>query len=216
MTFRPLSPKHASRMQYLGDERRRTSTAAEAEFERILNELNDGVLRGRFMREWVCGNKWVVDFFFPEIRLAVEIDGEYHGSLAQAIRDAERELGIERLMVTFVRFTNAEVFGDRDALVGKLRDAWRKAQQSFKRASRVSKRSTDKLTAMPSRPRSSRLKTTGTAFAGGWTSMEQGNSKIGDKVQKQYIDEGFGGSRNAIRAMNRQLFADIKNRNKVK
>jgi very-short-patch-repair endonuclease len=124
-------------MQRLGDKRRNSATAAEAEFERILNSLGDGVLRTKFTREWVCGKNYVVDFFFPEIRLAIEIDGSYHNTLTQAFRDARRELEIESYMVTIVRFTNAEVFGDREALVEKLREAWKRAKLSLKRSSRA-------------------------------------------------------------------------------
>src|SRR3981081_3172884 len=52
-----------------------TPTRAEAELERVLNSLTGGILRGKFKREHVVSGKWIVDFFFPEIRLRIEVDG---------------------------------------------------------------------------------------------------------------------------------------------
>jgi very-short-patch-repair endonuclease len=204
-------------MQYLGDDRRRAATPAEAEFERILNSLNGGVLRGRFLREWVCGTKWIVDYFFPEIRLAVEIDGGYHKPLSQAFRDARRELEIERFMVTIVRFTNAEVFGDREALIVKLRTAWRKAQRSFRRDSHAPNRKAIKkpAAARPKPPahRSTRKKRW-SPHTGGWTTLEQGVFRVGDNIKKVYVDDGFGGSRDAVRAMKRAELSEMRRRAK--
>ncbi len=65
--------KHAAK-------RRANPIKAEAELRRILNSLNGGVLQGRFQREHVVSGKWIVDFFFPEIRLVIEVNGSAHNT----------------------------------------------------------------------------------------------------------------------------------------
>jgi very-short-patch-repair endonuclease len=71
--------------------------------------------------------RWVVDFFFPEIRLAIEVDGSVHGSMEQKCRDAEKERDCIRFDITLIRVSNSEVFGDRQKLLDKLRAGWRTA-----------------------------------------------------------------------------------------
>jgi very-short-patch-repair endonuclease len=119
-------------LRLLADERREHPTRAERALAAILCELNGGALDGRFRREWVCG-RWIVDFYFPEVRLAVEIDGGYHRSTTQKGWDHFKEGGLEASGVTLLRLTNEEVFGDRLLLRRKLREAWRRASREARR-----------------------------------------------------------------------------------
>jgi very-short-patch-repair endonuclease len=79
--------------------------------------LNDGALEGRFRREWVCGGRWIVDFYFPEVRLAIEVDGGYHRSTFQLGWDLFKAAELEAAGLTLLRLTNQEVFGDRERLL---------------------------------------------------------------------------------------------------
>ena len=93
----------------------------------ILNSLNNGVLKGRFQREHVINGKWIMDFFFPDIRLAIEVDGSTHYTNEQRLKDAAKEADCEALDITILRIRNREVFGNREHLVNKLRTGWRGA-----------------------------------------------------------------------------------------
>lgn len=103
-------------------------TAAEHELERILNALGNGVLSGEFEREWVCG-AWRVDFYFPAIKLAIEVDGGYHRAQSRWRKDLQKTADLDAQGIIVLRLTNAEVLGDRERLVARLRLAWRVAQQ---------------------------------------------------------------------------------------
>lgn len=116
-----------SHIAKFADYRRANPTPAEAEFRRFLNGLNNGVLRGKFVREHIISGKWIVDFFFPEIRLAVEIDGSVHLQGIQKIKDKMKDADAERFDITVLRLTNAEVAGDKERLAAKLREGWRAA-----------------------------------------------------------------------------------------
>ncbi len=116
-----------SRILGFATARRKRPTPSEARLEVILNQLNGGVLRGRFKREHAISGKWIVDFFFPEIRLAIEVDGSFHQSDDQIRKDAIKEADCARFDITLLRITNAEVAGHREKLVRKLRAGWRQA-----------------------------------------------------------------------------------------
>lgn len=107
--------------------RREEPTAAEAAFARILDELGNGALKGEYKREWPAG-RWLIDFYFPALRLAIEIDGGYHRAPSRWRRDLVKTAELEAMGLTVLRLTNAEVLGDREHLLSRLREAWRRAQ----------------------------------------------------------------------------------------
>lgn len=112
----------------LAQARRERPTRAERALAAFLAEVNGHALEGRFEREWVCGERWIVDFYFPEVRLAIEVDGGYHRSTFQLGWDLFKAAELQAAGLTVVRLTNQEVFGDRARLRAKLRDAWRAAR----------------------------------------------------------------------------------------
>ena len=117
--------KKPRRIQKFAQQRKKQFTPAEKKFEIILCSLG---LAGKFEREWVF-KKWILDFYFRENRLGIEIDGSSHDSPKQLRRDALKTRDCQRAGITIFRFRNAEVFGDRDRLEKKLRHAWRMANR---------------------------------------------------------------------------------------
>ena len=118
-----------SRTQRLAKKRKSMSTRAEKELETILNELNNGVLKGEFEREWAFAGKWILDFFFHENRLGIEVDGSSHNLKMQKEKDLKKEQACVQFGVTLIRITNQEVFGDRKALIRKLREGYKEANR---------------------------------------------------------------------------------------
>ena len=119
-------------LDLIAAERRERPTRAERALAAILNEVNGHALEGRFECEWVCGGRWIVDFYFPEVRLAIEVDGGYHRSTFQLGWDLFKATELEAAGLTLVRLTNQEVFGDRERLLAKLRRGWRVAAKRAK------------------------------------------------------------------------------------
>jgi very-short-patch-repair endonuclease len=124
------APPDAEALQRIAAERREHPTRAERALAAILAELNEGALDGRFRREWVCSDHWILDFYFPEVRLGIEVDGGYHRSTVQRGRDLLKASELESAGITLLRLTNEEVLGDRTRLLDKLRHAWRKARRN--------------------------------------------------------------------------------------
>ncbi|MBL8381601.1 MAG: DUF559 domain-containing protein [Burkholderiales bacterium] len=114
------------------DARRLEPTPAEAELERILRALGGGALAGEFRREWPIGD-WIVDFYFPTVRLAIEVDGGYHRAQSRWRADLAKTRDLEGRGIVVLRLANAEVFGERERLLGRLRAAWRAALDNVRR-----------------------------------------------------------------------------------
>jgi very-short-patch-repair endonuclease len=111
---------------------RRNQTPAEIKLNEILKDLNGGVLKGRFFCQWAFADKWILDFFFYENRLGIEVDGSIHKETEQCVRDNEKEKACKEWGITLIRIRNHEVFGGRDYLVNLLRKGWRQANQNIK------------------------------------------------------------------------------------
>ncbi len=55
-------------------------------------------------------DRFVLDFYSPEIKLTIEIDGESHFQKGAAQYDQERQIFIESAGIQFLRFTNRDVY----------------------------------------------------------------------------------------------------------
>lgn len=120
------SPKRSYILEN-ADENRNNPPHAEKKLRDILDELGGGVLRGKFRRQHAISGKWIVDFFFPEIRLAIEVDGSIHHTAQQKKKDRRKDEDCARFDITMLRIENREIYGNRGKLIKKLRLGWRKA-----------------------------------------------------------------------------------------
>ena len=89
--------------------------------ERLLwSRLRRRQLGVRFLRQRPIGS-YVVDFYCPERRLVVEVDGRSHDG--QGPEDAVRQKALENKGLTVLRETNDDVIRDLDGVIRRLR-AW--------------------------------------------------------------------------------------------
>ena len=66
-------------------------------------------LGGRKFRRQHSVGLFVLDFYCPSERLAIELDGGVHNSVEARIYDEERQNAIKTLSITLLRFRNEEV-----------------------------------------------------------------------------------------------------------
>ncbi|MGP0628978.1 endonuclease domain-containing protein [Nitrospina sp. 32_T5] len=89
--------------------------------ERLLwSRLRRKQLNGYKFRRQYGIEKYVVDFYCPEARLAVEIDGPTHFNDAAEQQDPVRQQRIEKLGITVFRFTNDEVYQNMEGVLTKI------------------------------------------------------------------------------------------------
>ncbi len=77
----------------------------------LWSELKNKKLGVRFLRQYSIG-KFVVDFYAPEIKHAIEVDGAAHNTDEERDYDNRRQGDIENTGITFLRFTNEEIYED--------------------------------------------------------------------------------------------------------
>ena len=75
----------------------------------LWNELKNGKMKGKdFHRQKPILN-YIVDFFCPELALAVEIDGNSHDRENAYEKDRERQRETESLRIQFLRLNDLDV-----------------------------------------------------------------------------------------------------------
>ena len=73
----------------------------------------------KFRRQFGVG-RYVIDFYCPEIKLAIEVDGDTHDSPDEIEYDKTRQLEIENYKIVFLRIKNEEVFKNIDEVILKI------------------------------------------------------------------------------------------------
>jgi very-short-patch-repair endonuclease len=111
-------------------ELRNNLTPAEAKFWKAIQNKN---LEGRkFRRQHSVGN-YVLDFFCPSEKLAIELDGEVHfGNVAREY-DYERRLFLENYGIKVLRFENKRVFEDLEWVLAVIKSnfGWSRKQSDL-------------------------------------------------------------------------------------
>jgi very-short-patch-repair endonuclease len=87
----------------------------------LWKNLQHSQLEGmKFRRQHSIGS-YVVDFYCPECRLAIEVDGEGHFNSIKAEYDARRTAYLNKLNVQVLRFENKIVFENIQKVLETIR-----------------------------------------------------------------------------------------------
>ena len=70
----------------------------------------------KFRRQYSVGS-YILDFYCAEVKLAIEVDGESHYQPGVEEKDDHRQTFVERYGITFLRFTNPEVYDNLDGVL---------------------------------------------------------------------------------------------------
>ncbi len=73
----------------------------------------------KFRRQHGIGS-YIVDFYCPEKRLVIEVDGDVHAYEEQIIKDKEREDYLKALGLQIVRYTNWDILTNMEGVVEDL------------------------------------------------------------------------------------------------
>lgn len=84
-------------------------------------EIRNKKLGYRFLRQYGVG-KFVIDFYSPRLKLAIEVDGVTHLTKEELEYDERRQFEIEQLGIQFIRFTNLEVYNEITNVIEKISD----------------------------------------------------------------------------------------------
>ena len=97
---------------------RKKPTKAEACLWEILRAKRlDGF---KFRRQHPMGD-YILDFYCPELKLAIEVDGQVHMDEEQKIYNQERTNNLKENGISVIRFWNSEVQNDISSVVNRIR-----------------------------------------------------------------------------------------------
>jgi very-short-patch-repair endonuclease len=103
--------------------------------EKILwSKLRNRRQRFKFRRQYSIGN-YVVDFYCPTLKLAIEIDGATHSTKEEIEKDKEREKFLKRFGVKIKRYNNTDVYNNTEAVVGDIYEECLKWDKELKKFS---------------------------------------------------------------------------------
>ena len=97
-------------------------TPAEAHLWKKLRKRQVGGFK--FRRQHII-HTFIVDFYCPEARLVIEIDGPVHRK--QVEYDRERKINLKEMGYRVLRFCNENVFGETELVIADIYDACMKS-----------------------------------------------------------------------------------------
>ena len=94
-------------------ERRRELRQNQTLAEKVvwLHLRNRKLLGIKFRRQYSVDN-YIIDFYSPELKLAIELDGNVHDEIKQMKYDNERQKYLESYGLKFLRIKNEELLGN--------------------------------------------------------------------------------------------------------
>jgi very-short-patch-repair endonuclease len=102
-------------------EKRRNLRKNQTFCEKILwIYLRDRKTLGYKFRRQYSVDHYVIDFYCPELKLAIELDGKVHDLPDQKEYDAYRQEYLEKFGITFCRITNEEFISNANMAFEKI------------------------------------------------------------------------------------------------
>lgn len=86
----------------------------------LWSKLKGKQLNGLKFRRQYSVEKFIIDFYCPQVKLAIEIDGDSHYAERAEIRDEERQKIIESYGINVLRFTNQHIYENVDGVVIRI------------------------------------------------------------------------------------------------
>ena len=105
---------------------RNSLTAPEAV---LWNFLRRRQLDGKKFRRQISIGRYIVDFYCPECRLVIELDGERHFSITIDEYEAERTKFLEEQGLKIIRFDNKDLRENIDGVLQMIRENLRTEKQ---------------------------------------------------------------------------------------
>ncbi len=96
--------------------RRKQTPAEKIMWSYVRNRKLDGL---RFLRQYSLG-PYILDFFCPEHKFAIELDGSVHTSIEAIKYDKDRESYLSALGIKTVRFKNDEMISNPTKVINSL------------------------------------------------------------------------------------------------
>ncbi len=125
---RPTRGQSSYTIVHTARDLRRGMTPSE---DMLWNALRGRRLNGLKFRRQHPLDRFIIDFYCVERRLAVEVDGGIHATAGQAARDDERTVWLNARGIRVLRVTNNEVENDLDGVLRRIAEEASSPQPPF-------------------------------------------------------------------------------------
>jgi len=102
--------------KYAGFLRKHPAKAEQTLWEYLRNKQ----LKVKFRRQHPIAN-YIADFYCHEMKLVVEIDGDYHSHSEQMKHDEFRTEELKELGIKVIRFSNEQIFNNIEFVLDQLK-----------------------------------------------------------------------------------------------
>ncbi|UOQ96868.1 endonuclease domain-containing protein [Hymenobacter sp. 5317J-9] len=109
------------------DDRRTLRSALTPAEATLWKSLKGGQLAGRKFRRQHSVGSYVLDFYCPEERLAVELDGAGHYTVAGNAHDTTRTHYLNTLGIQVIRFENKLIWSALESVLQSIRNKFHTA-----------------------------------------------------------------------------------------
>ncbi|HMN47871.1 MAG TPA: endonuclease domain-containing protein [Ignavibacteriaceae bacterium] len=114
-------------------EKRRKLRKDQTFCEKIMwTYLRDRKTLGYKFRRQYSVDHYVIDFYCPELKLAIELDGSIHDEPDQIEHDKHRQDYLEKFGITFLRITNDELMSNSNIAFKKIEKEINIVEESIK------------------------------------------------------------------------------------
>lgn len=90
----------------------------------LWKHLQNKQLEGRKFRRQHSVENYILDFYCPSERLAIELDGAHHFTEEGLKYDQDRTVFLNNLNIRVIRFENIEVFENIDKVLVKIKSCF--------------------------------------------------------------------------------------------
>ena len=106
---------------YLKDRRRQLRNNLTPPEARLWSILKGKKIEGVKFRRQQSINNYIVDFYCPQVKLIIEVDGKTHNEVTSNAKDFERDLFLRSSGYTVLRFTNIEIMNEIEYVLSEIR-----------------------------------------------------------------------------------------------
>ncbi len=114
----PTSFYNTKELKHIRRKLRKTSTPAELS---LWKYLRNGRLQGRKFRRQYSIGKYILDFYCPQERIAIELDGEVHHTDKIYEHDVIRDRFLKEQNIILIRFENHLVFDQLEFVLNTVK-----------------------------------------------------------------------------------------------
>ena len=116
-----MNPYQLHNKPTLKDRRKELRNNATPEEQLLWQHLKQSKTGAKFRRQHSVGN-YILDFYCPEHRLCIELDGSQHYTIDGIANDKERDEFLSSFEITVLRFSNREVNDNLNDVIKSIQE----------------------------------------------------------------------------------------------